>query len=115
MCVSFRETLVARRGQLWNGTAQFLYREGLERSWRNGAALPSIREWNEATRGQEYLQDVHALLLDHPAELEEFCKKFPHIAATGNVKGDAFGREFHLESGQSPIQVPSLQGTPPSP
>lgn len=114
MCASYREKLLARRCQLWNGTAQFLYREALEKSLRTGSTIPQLREWDESTKGQEYLEDVYALLLAHPTELEEFCQKFPHIAAAGSDTSDAFGRDYNLARSVPSSPSPALAQGPKS-
>jgi len=74
MVAYVRQSLDERKGELWNGTAQFLYQDAVDKSLR-----PRFRKWDEETKGREYLEDMHSLLLDHPVELNEFCQKFPHI------------------------------------
>lgn len=97
MCKHVRETLTARRAEVWNGTAQFLYRESMQRSLQS-----KFRAWDEDTQGQEYLEDMYALLRrGYPVELEEFCRKFPHIAqhdanTASFVAGNSFASELPL-------------------
>merc|ERR1711865_186146 len=59
MCARARQELLARREDLWNGTAQFLYQDALERTLR-----PKLREWDEETNGREYLEDLYRRLRD---------------------------------------------------
>jgi len=75
----------AQRGQLWNGTAQFLYRNALEN------AMPQLREWRDGTNGREYLQDMHALLGVHPEELHDFEEKFPDVTSERDRLGERIG------------------------
>lgn len=89
MCGIVRQALEARRGELWNGTAQFLYQDALEKSLQR-----KLRDWDETTKGREYLDDMHAQLLDHPLELMEFRQMFPHVGNYAHEDDDAFGAAF---------------------
>lgn len=94
-----RKTLEANRDQFWNGTAQFLCQDMIEKSLHT--AIPS-RKWCEESHGREYLQDLHSCLQDYPEELEEFREKFPEIAhgsslwLHGGAAADFhFNHDFH--------------------
>jgi len=114
-CQYVRETLNSRRDELWNGTAQFLYRNSVEQGLRS-----KFREWRDESEGKEYLADMYGILQFYPAELEDFCNKFPHIAETnefGNSSatlqsvGNTFVSGFPLESASFSLSRQNLHGS----
>jgi MFS family permease len=74
-CEELRYILAQNKENLWNRPVQFLVRQGL------GAAMPQIREWNDLTHGQEYLDDLATLLHAFPEESAGFHSKFPQAGA----------------------------------
>lgn len=106
MCGRLRETLTERRGQLWNGTAQFLYREGLEKSLKE--QIPDFHRWSETHKGEEYLREMYNLLLNYPEELEEFSRNFPHIASNNPPNASSYGAGLAAGSGMNLQQRDAL-------
>jgi len=72
-CEELRSLLSQNKQQLWNEPVQFLVRQRL------GNTVPHIREWNDLTHGQEYLDDLFSMLQAFPEKSEMFHSKFPHI------------------------------------
>jgi len=70
-CEDLRHLLAQNKEKLWNRPMQFLVRQRL------CTAMPQVREWNDATHGQEYLDDLSFLLDAFPEESASFHSKFP--------------------------------------
>merc|ERR1719379_2094052 len=59
-CEELRNHLAQSKDHLWNRPMQFLVRKRIRGS------VPQVREWNDSTHGQEYLDDLALLLRSFP-------------------------------------------------
>lgn len=108
-CEQLRHVLAKNKDKLWNRPIQFLVQQKIQ------GAVPDVREWNDSTHGEEYLQDIHYKLEKYPEELESFHAKFPHLRSNKRRRREAndFGMlDLDVEGGGDDVETRAKSRTP---